>query len=79
MGLTRDKTGVVVIEVEPGGAAEDANLTRGDVIVSVNGHPVATTADFERQIAAAKPDGRARLRVYNSQIDGYRMIALRLK
>jgi hypothetical protein len=29
------------------------------VIVSVNGQPVATTADFEQQIAAAKPAGRA--------------------
>jgi len=79
MGLPRDTKGVVVVEVEPGAAAEVAGLIRADVIVSVNGQPVATTADFEQQIAAAKPSGRARLRVYNSQIDGYRMIALRLK
>jgi serine protease Do len=79
MGLPRDTKGVVVVEVEPGEAAEAAGLIRSDVIVSVNGQPVATTADFEQQITAAKPAGRARLRVYNSQIDGYRMIALRLK
>jgi serine protease Do len=79
MGLPRDTKGVVVIDVEAGEAAETAGLIRSDVIVSVNGQPVATTADFEQQIAAAKPVGRARLRVYNSQIDGYRMIALRLK
>jgi serine protease Do len=79
MGLPRDTKGVVVVEVEPGEAAETSGLIRSDVIVSVNGQPVATTADFEQQITAAKPAGRARLRVYNSQIDGYRMIALRLK
>ncbi len=79
MGLPRETKGVVVVEVEPGEAAETSGLIRSDVIVSVNGQPVATTADFEQQITAAKPAGRARLRVYNSQIDGYRMIALRLK
>jgi serine protease Do len=79
MGVPRDTKGVVVVDVEAGEAAEAAGLIRSDVIVSVNGQPVATTAEFEQQIAAAKPIGRARLRVYNSQIDGYRMIALRLK
>jgi serine protease Do len=79
MSLPRETKGVVVLEVEPGGAAEGANLFRGDVIVSVNGQPVATTADFEQQITAAKPAGIARLRVYNQQVEGYRMIALKLK
>ena len=59
MGLPRETKGVVVIEVEAGEAAEAAGLIRGDVIVSVNGQPVATTADFEQQITAAKP-GRPR-------------------
>ena len=79
MSLPRETKGVVVMEVEPGGAAEGANLFRGDVIVSVNGQPVTTTADFEQQITAAKPAGIARLRVYNQQVEGYRMIALKLK
>ncbi len=79
MGLPRDTKGIVVMEVEPGEAAENANLFRGDVIVSVNGQPVASTGDFERQIAEAKPAGLARLRVYNQQVEGYRMIALKLK
>jgi serine protease Do len=79
MSLPRETKGVVVMEVEPGGAAEGANLFRGDVIVSVNGQPVATTAEFEQQITAAKPAGIARLRVYNQQVEGYRMIALKLK
>jgi len=47
--------------------------------VTVNGQPVDGTAAFEQAIAAARPAGRARLRVYNPQIEGYRMIALRLQ
>ncbi len=79
IGLARDTRGVLVVEVEPGEVAEDAGLIRGDVIVSVNGQPVPGTDAFDRAIADAKPLGRARLRVYNAQIEGYRMVALRLK
>ncbi len=79
IGLPRDTHGVVVVEVEAGETAEDAGLIRGDVIVTVNGQAVASTDAFESAIAAARPAGRARLRVYNAQIEGYRMIALRLK
>jgi len=79
VGLPRDTKGVVVVEVEAGEVAEDAGLVRGDVIVTVNGQPVSSTDAFERAIAAARPAGRARLRVYNAQVEGYRMIALRLK
>ncbi len=79
IGLPRDTHGVVVTDVEAGEVAEDAGLVRGDVIVTVNGQPIGGTAAFETAIAAARPAGRARLRVYNSQIEGYRMVALRLK
>jgi len=79
MGLPRETRGVVVVEIEPGEIAEDAGLIRGDVIVTVNGQPVPDNDAFDRAIAVARPAGRARLRVYNAQIEGYRMIALRLK
>jgi serine protease Do len=61
--LPRGTTGVVVMGVEAGEAAEDAGLQRGDVIVSVNGQDVQDVASFDREIAKAKPDGVARLRV----------------
>jgi serine protease Do len=77
--LPRGTQGVAVVSVEAGEAAEDAGLTRGDVIVSVNGQPVEGVAGFERAIAAAREGGRARLRVYNAQLAGYRMVVLRLK
>ena len=65
--LPRGTKGVLVMDVEAGEAAEEADLTRGDVIVSVNGEAVETVDAFDRAIAAARPDGRARLRVYNAQ------------
>ena len=79
MELPRGTKGVLVMDVEAGEAAEDANLTRGDVIVSVNGEAVETVDAFDRAIAAARPAERARLRVYNGQVGGYRVVVLRLK
>jgi serine protease Do len=61
--LPRNAQGVVVMEVAAGEAAEDAGLAAFDVIVSVNGEPVSSVDDFEREITKAEPDGLARLRV----------------
>ena len=61
--LPRGAKGVVVMNVEAGEAAEEAGLARGDVIVSVNGAAVDGVANFETEIAKAKLDGLARLRV----------------
>jgi serine protease Do len=63
LGLPRGTQGVVVTGVEAGEAAEDAGLQRGDVIVSVNGEEVEDVAEFDKEIAKAKGDGLARLRV----------------
>jgi serine protease Do len=60
--LPRAFKGVVVMQVEPGGNAEDAGLQRGDVIVSVNGNTVDSVDDVEKELAKAKADGVARLR-----------------
>ena len=75
----RGTKGVVVVEVEAGTAAEDAQLVREDVIVSVNGQAVESLDAFDKAIDAARPAGRARLRVYNRQVQGYRVVVLRLK
>src|SRR5262245_62058088 len=40
--------GVVVSDVQPGGAAAAAGIERGDVITSIDGKTVKTLADFER-------------------------------
>ncbi len=61
--LPRGAKGVVVMSVEAGEAAEEAGLARGDVIVGVNGVAVDGVSSFETEIAKAKVDGLARLRV----------------
>jgi serine protease Do len=75
--LPRGSKGVVVTAVEAGEAAEEAGLSRGDVIVSVNGAAVGSVADFEREIDRARPDGVARLRVRRQ--GGYSFLVLKLK
>jgi S1-C subfamily serine protease len=67
---------VLVWEVEPGTHAEDGGLRRGDLIVTVNGAPVEDASAFEREIAKAKPNGVARLRVRRG--DDYNLVTLRL-
>src|SRR5262249_34378653 len=61
--LPRAAKGVVVMDIEAGSAAEQADLQRGDVIVNVNGRNVADVDAFEAEITRARPDGMARLRV----------------
>ena len=75
--LPRTTKGVVVTAVEAGDAAEEAGLSRGDVIVSVNGAPTGSVAEFEREIDRARPDGVARLRVRRGS--AYSFLVLKLK
>jgi serine protease Do len=74
--LPRAAKGVLVWEVEAGEAAENAGLSRGDVIVSVNGKAVSSVDEFEAAVEEARADGAARLRVQSSQ--GFRIVVLRL-
>jgi serine protease Do len=60
--IPRGTRGVVVTDLD-GGAAEQANLRQGDVILSVNGTNVESVDAFRREIEQAKKDGIARLRV----------------
>ena len=62
-----------------GVASETFRLVREDVIVSVNGQAVESLDAFDKAIDAARPSGRTRLRVYNRQVQGYRVVVLRLK
>lgn len=48
-GLSQD--GVVITYVQPGSPAEQAGLYRGDIILSVAGHPVNERAALRTQIA----------------------------
>jgi serine protease Do len=76
LDLPRGTRGALVVEVEAGGAAENAGLQPRDVIVSVNGQAVEDVDAFERAVGAAGTD-LVRLRVLNRQ--GARIVVLRVK
>ncbi|MBI4691757.1 MAG: DegQ family serine endoprotease [Nitrospirae bacterium] len=48
LGLNGDEKGVVVIRVEPGSAAEEAKIKKGDVIQEIDHKKVNTLNDFNR-------------------------------
>ncbi len=50
----RDKTGVIVVNVDPGGLAEDAGIQTGDLIKEVDRKPVRNLADFNSAMAKLK-------------------------
>ncbi|HVK54375.1 MAG TPA: DegQ family serine endoprotease [Burkholderiales bacterium] len=55
--------GALVASVEKGSPADKAGVEAGDVIMSVNGKPVATSADLPRHIAGIRPGAKAVLDV----------------
>jgi serine protease Do len=75
--LPRGTKGALVMDVEAGEAAESAGLQQGDVIVSVNGVNVDSVEAFEAEIARAKVDGLARLRVRRA--DQHLFLVLKIK
>ena len=48
------KSGVVVREVTPGSAAEEAGIMQGDIILQINGAEVADSADYAKLVAPLK-------------------------
>jgi serine protease Do len=54
---------VVVTEIEPKSPAASAKIDRGDVIVKVDGHPVASHDEFEQRVNDRGPGDRLRLAV----------------
>jgi serine protease Do len=50
--------GVVIVNVDPDGAAASKGLAEGDVILEVAGKPVASPEQVKSEIAAATQDGK---------------------
>lgn len=55
-GITDDFSGVYIPEVLQGGAAYNAGMRNGDVIVAIDGTPVKTPSDVQAKINAYKPN-----------------------
>jgi serine protease Do len=60
LGLNR---GALVNNVEPDSAADKAGVEVGDVIVSINGQPVATSADLPPLVGMLPPGSKAKVGV----------------
>lgn len=72
LGLAADTEGALVNTVEPDGPAAAAGLQFGDVIIALNGRPVADSNDLTRRIGALQPGQTARLEYFR---DGNRRTA----
>jgi serine protease Do len=53
LGINRTD-GVVITNVTPGGAADEAGLREGDLITQVNRNPVKNLADYNREMAKSE-------------------------
>jgi len=57
------KAGVVLVEVDPDGPAEDAGLRRGDILIEANRQPIRTVDDLQRILAEVPQGGDVLLRI----------------
>lgn len=70
------KEGVVVVTVDPNGAAADRNVRVGDVILEVQGSKVATAADVRSAVDQARKAGRKSVLMRVKSGDGTRFLAV---
>ena len=61
--------GVLITHVERGGPADKAGVKLGDVLLAVNGKPVADTTGMLNMIAVLQPGEQARLKVARNQAE----------
>jgi serine protease Do len=66
--------GAVVEQVQPGSAADNAGLQRGDVIVEVNRHPVQNANDVQKALSAVPKGQDALVLVWSSGGSTFRVL-----
>ena len=57
------KAGVVLVEVDPDGPAEDAGPRRGDILIEANREPIRSVDDLQRILANVPSGGDVLLRI----------------
>ncbi|KAF0221249.1 MAG: protease [Geobacteraceae bacterium] len=75
LGLKETK-GVVVTEVKPGSAAEEAGIARGDIVREISGAKITVIAEYEKAVSALKKGDVIRLLLRRG--DGSLYVALKV-
>jgi serine protease Do len=57
----KEQKGVVVTELKPGSAAEQAGISKGDIIREINGATISSIDDYEKAVSQHKKGGMMRL------------------
>src|SRR5438270_7440489 len=65
MGLQQGH-GVLIEQIQPGGAAERAGLKKGDVITAFNGQEVNDPNTFRNEVASTAPGTDVKLKILRS-------------
>lgn len=68
LGVSPDIAGVVVTSVQPGSHADQAGISRGDVISEINRNPVHSRAEYDHIVSALSKEKRALLLVYRKGV-----------
>jgi len=69
-----DVHGAIVEQVQPGSAADNAGLQRGDVIVEVDRHPVQNAADVQKALSSVPKGQDALVLVWSSGGSTFRVL-----
>ncbi|MGB9284664.1 MAG: PDZ domain-containing protein, partial [Candidatus Sulfotelmatobacter sp.] len=69
-----DVHGAVVEQVQPGSPADNAGLQRGDVIVSVDRHPVHDAADVQKALSVVPKGQDALILVWSNGGSTFRVL-----
>ncbi len=72
--LPTDVSGAVVTNVEPGSPADNAGLSRGDVIVEVDRKPVKSAADVKQQLGSVPAGQDALVLVWSNGGNTFRVM-----
>ena len=78
-GIPADEKGVLITGLDPDGEAATTCLNVGDLIVQVSGKPVASPADVEKSIKAAKTSARKSVLLLVRKDDQQRFVALPIR
>jgi serine protease Do len=62
--------GIEVVSVDPGSFAEDVQLHKGDIIVSINQQPIGSTDDLKKVQATLKPGDAVAFRIMTRSRSG---------